>query len=192
MSDDEKRAMRKNFLALRRAIPPEEREKRSAAIEKKLLSLPEVVKRDSIFAYASTYDEVSTLGLISKLIRLQKRVFVPLITGKRQMDAVRVLSMDALVPDKYGILTVKGSLREMIAPEKIGCVIVPGVAFDRDGGRLGMGGGYYDAFLPKAVEAFRIAAAFDVQIAENIPKGPHDQGVDLIVTERGVFECAKR
>ena len=76
--------------------------------------------------------------------------------------------------------------------DEIDCVIVPGVAFGPDGMRLGMGGGYYDSFLPKAARAVRIAAAFQCQITGEIPKLPHDCGVDWIVTEQGVFKTNQR
>ena len=77
-------------------------------------------------------------------------------------------------------------------PQKIDCAVVPGVAFSMDGTRLGMGGGYYDVFLPKAPKTVKIALAFQCQIVEHIPSLPHDCGVDWIVTEQGVFKANRQ
>ena len=100
--------------------------------------------------------------------------------------------MDLLEVGAYGILTVREERREILSPQELDCVIVPGVAFGMDGVRLGMGGGYYDTFLPKVERAARIAAAFQCQITEDIPRLPHDCGVDWIVTEQGVFKANKK
>ena len=136
-------------------------------------------------------DEVQTETLLSGLLDLGKRVAIPWIIGKQVMEAVLVPSMDVLEAGAYGILTVRKEQREILPPQELDCVIVPGVAFGMDGARLGMGGGYYDMFLPKAVQAIKIAAAFQCQITEGIPRQSHDCSVDWIVTEQGVFKANK-
>ena len=190
--DGDKRDLRRRMLACRRALPVEERASRSAVITEKLLSLDAVQKARTVFAYAAMKDEVQTEPLIASLLDRGKRVAIPLVIGKRSMEAARVPSMDALETGAYGILTVRAERREILPPQEIDCVIVPGVAFGLDGSRLGMGGGYYDAFLPKAERAVRVAAAFQCQISEDIPSLPYDCGVDWIVTEQGVFRANKQ
>lgn len=190
--DGDKRDLRRRMLACRRALSVEERESRSAAITEKLLSLEAVQKARTVFAYAAMEDEVQTEPLIASLLDRGKRVAIPLVIGKRAMEAALVPSMDAMETGAYGILTVRAERREILAPQEIDCVIVPGVAFGLDGSRLGMGGGYYDAFLPKAERAVRVAAAFQCQISEDIPSLPYDCGVDWIVTEQGVFKANKQ
>ena len=188
----EKRELRKKMLAARRALTDEERAAHSAAITERLLSHPAVKDARAVFAYASTPDEVRTEELLARLLVSGKKVAIPLVSGKRQMEAVLVPSMDALEVGAYNILTVREELREFLPPEELDCVVVPGVAFGRDGTRLGMGGGYYDTFLPKAAKAVKIAAAFQCQIADHIPSLPHDCGVDWIATEQGVFRASKK
>ncbi len=190
--DGDKRDLRRRMLACRRALSVEERSSRSAAITEKLLSLEAVQKARTVFAYAAMEDEVQTEPLIASLIDRGKQVAIPLVIGKRSMEAALVPSMDALETGAYGILTVRAEQREILPPQEIDCVIVPGVAFGVDGSRLGMGGGYYDAFLPKAERAVRVAAAFQCQISEDIPSLPYDCGVDWIVTEQGVFKANKQ
>lgn len=188
----QKRELRKRMLAARRALSKEERASYSAEITGKLLSHSAVTQAQTIFAYAATPDEVQTGALLSRLLEMGKRVAIPWITGKRVMEAALVPSMEALEAGDYGILTVREESRQIVPPPEIDCVIVPGVAFGMDGARLGMGGGYYDTFLPKAERAVRIAAAFQCQITEDIPRLPHDCGVDWIVTEQGVFKANKK
>ena len=190
--DGDKRDLRRRMLACRRALSVEERASRSAVITEKLLSLDAVQKAWTVFAYAAMEDEVQTELLIASLLDRGKRVAIPLVIGKRSMEAALVPSMDALETGAYGILTVRAERREILPPQEIDCVIVPGVAFGLDGSRLGMGGGYYDAFLPKAERAVRVAAAFQCQISEDIPSFPYDCGVDWIVTEQGVFRANKQ
>ena len=191
-SDGNKRELRKRMLAFRRALSVEERVSNSAMITEKLLSLEAVQKARTVFAYAAMEDEVQTEALIASLLDRRKQVAIPLVTGKRAMEAVLVPAMDALEMGAYGILTVRSERREFLPPQEIDCVIVPGVAFGLDGSRLGMGGGYYDTFLPKAAKAVKIAAAFQCQIADHIPSLPHDCGVDWIATEQGVFRTGKK
>lgn len=188
----QKRELRKRMLAARRALSKEERASYSAEITEKLLSHAAVTRARTIFAYAAMPDEVQTESLLSGLLAMGKRVAIPWITGKQWMEAALVPSMDLLEVGAYGILTVREERREILSPQELDCVIVPGVAFSVDGARLGMGGGYYDTFLPKAERAVRIAAAFQCQITEDIPRLPHDCGVDWIVTEQGVFKANKK
>ena len=190
--DGDKRDLRRRMLACRRALSVEERASRSAAITEKLLSLDAVQKARTVFAYAAMEDEVQTEPLIASLLDRGKQVAIPLVIGKRSMEAALVPSMDALETGAYSILTVRAERREILPPQEIDCVIVPGVAFGLDGSRLGMGGGYYDAFLPRAERAVRVAAAFQCQISEDIPSLPYDCGVDWIVTEQGVFKANKQ
>ncbi|MBR1760140.1 MAG: 5-formyltetrahydrofolate cyclo-ligase [Schwartzia sp.] len=190
--DGEKRALRKKMLVVRRALSPTDRRTFSEIIGERLVSHENVDKAQFVFAYVGMEDEVQTETLLSRLLDMGKQVAIPWITGKRAMEAVLVPSMDALEAGTYHILTVREEIREVLPPQAIDCVIVPGVAFGRDGTRLGMGGGYYDAFLPKAAKAVKIAAAFQCQIADHIPSLPHDCGVDWIATEQGVFKTSKK
>ena len=93
-----------------------------------------------------------------------------------------------LVRHRFGMLEPEASL-PIIPPEEIDVVLVPGVAFDRQGGRLGFGGGYYDRFLP-TTRALRVGIAHGVCLAERLPCGPMDQPVDWVVTPAELVHCA--
>ena len=133
-------------------------------------------------AYASTPDELQLDELFAACLAEGKTLAIPLIVGKGVMQAVKVPSLDALEVGEFNILTVKRELRKIIDPAQIDCVIVPGLAFDVSGGRLGMGGGYYDRFLPLAVNAVKIALAYDFQLVDSLPLESHDSKVDFVLT----------
>lgn len=138
-------------------------------------------------AYASTPEELQLTELFAACLAEGKTLAIPLIVGKGVMQAVEVPSLDALEVGEFNILTVKRELRKIVDPAQIDCVIVPGLAFDVSGGRLGMGGGFYDRFLPLAVNAKKIALAYDFQFVDSLPIETHDAKIDAILTtERSV------
>lgn len=188
----EKKALRRRMLAARRALSEEARTLLSSKIAVHLLSLPELRNARCVFAYAAMPDEVQTAGLLAALLSAGRRVALPWVTGRRRMEAVELPSMEALSCGAYGIPTVREDERRVLSPEEIDCALVPGVAFSPEGCRLGMGGGYYDAFLPRMRrDAARIAPAFSCQLAETIPCLPEDEGVGAVVTERVLYRIMK-
>ena len=115
---------------------------------------------------------------------------------KGELELFRLRTLDELVPQTLGISEPRPELRtdpgRRVLPEELALVLTPGLAFDRSGGRLGRGGGYYDRFFArmdsereKPVPKF--ALAFDCQILDQIPVEPHDFRLDGIVTESGVI-----
>lgn len=103
------------------------------------------------------------------------------------MTARLVRSLHALVPGEYGI-PAPGDDCPVLAEEEIDVILVPGTAFDRDGGRIGQGGGYYDRFLPRT-DALRVGVCHDFALLDRVPAQAHDQKMDLIVTPSGVTEA---
>jgi 5-formyltetrahydrofolate cyclo-ligase len=94
--------------------------------------------------------------------------------------------MHELPRGPFGIRTPTGEAREN---ERIDAVLVPGVAFDHEGGRLGRGGGYYDRLLAQMGDTLTIGTAFECQLESELPRETHDRAVRFIATEKGVFEC---
>lgn len=174
--------------ALRKALLPAQRETLSAEIVRKFLSLEIYRAASTLMAYVSTPEEIQLRGIFSDAFARGKTLAVPLIVGAGEMLPVAVPSFDALEVGAFGIATVKENLREFVSAEKIDCVVVPGAAFDVHGNRLGLGGGYYDKFLPRAVNAKKIALAYDFQLVEEIPVEPHDSPVDIVLTEKRIIE----
>ena len=111
----------------------------------------------------------------------------------RMLRAYRIDDLDRDVERGHrGIPEPRASCVE-VALERIDWVLVPGVAFDARGGRLGYGGGYYDRLLPfVSPGAPRVAGAFDMQIVDHVPMAPHDIAVDFVVTEQRTLDCAVR
>lgn len=98
-----------------------------------------------------------------------------------------------LSPGAYGILEPDMKVTSLISPSQIDLVVVPGSVFDRQCGRYGYGGGYFDRFLSiEAPQAIRIGLAFSLQLLPEIPLRPHDQRMDIIVTENEILRCNHR
>lgn len=177
----QKKIWRREFLSARSAIPHDERDRISHALIEKFLEMEIYRESKVIMAYASTPDELQMNELFTACFADKKILAIPFIVGKGEMRTVEVPSFDALEVSDFGILTVKQN-QKFICAEKIDCIIVPGAAFDLNGNRLGLGGGYYDRFLPKAVNAKKVALAYDFQLVENLPTESHDAKVDAVLT----------
>ena len=139
--------------------------------------------------YASTAEEIDLFPLMEALLANGHRIALPEITGKGVMEARAFSSMDGLIEGAFGILTPAPECSAQIQPGEIDLVIVPGTAFSPDGRRLGLGGGYYDRFLPRATHAERLVLAFDFQIVPAVPMAAWDARVDRILTERRSMDC---
>jgi 5-formyltetrahydrofolate cyclo-ligase len=111
----------------------------------------------------------------------------PRVTEDR-LDLFRVTSLHELRPGAWGIREPSPDLAHAVAPGEIDLILVPGVAFTRDGARLGRGGGFYDrllSWLPR--HSCKVGVCFDSQLVPELPMEPHDQSVDFVATERGIF-----
>ena len=188
---DLKKELRKKFLSKRAAISIEERDKVSRELIKKFLATEIYREAKVLMAYASTPDELQLQELFTACFADKKILAIPLIVSKGEMRAVEVPDFDSLELGAFNILTVKKERRKFIEPAQIDCVIVPGAAFDIHGNRLGLGGGYYDRFLPRAVNAKKIAFAYDFQLVERLPVEPHDAKINAVLTANDFHEFLK-
>lgn len=179
-----KKALRREFLSKRAAVSKAERDRISHALITKFMATEIYRRARIIMAYASTPEELQLNELFTACLAEGKTLAIPLIVSKGVMQAVEVPSLDALEEGAFGIQTVKLP-RSFVEPAQIDCVIVPGLAFDVKGGRLGMGGGFYDRFLPQAVNAVKIALAYDFQLVDSLPLETHDAIIDVILTTEG-------
>lgn len=181
--------LRREMLARRRAFSAEERRRASQIICARAMTVPALQNARTIMLYASTVEEIDLAPLTERLLSEGRRIALPRIVGKGLMEAWELPAMDALMEGAFGILTPDTVRSVRIPAGEIDVVIVPGAAFAADGGRLGLGGGYYDRFLPQAERALRLVLAFDFQIAPDIPMGVQDARVDIILTERRTISC---
>ncbi len=160
----------------------------SLAIVKRLVDREEIRRASTLMVYLAFGSEVLTDGLILWGWGEGKRIVVPRCRpASREMTACRIDGFEELERGHYGIREPKADIIRPVPPGEIEAVIVPAVAFDRRGYRVGYGGGYYDRFLPEARQAARIGAAFACQIVPAVPVETHDMTVDMIVTEGEVI-----
>lgn len=189
---DDKRSVRALCLARRDSLTPDERAAASAAIVARLTEMPELLEASTVLCFASFRTEVDTAALLDWCLEHGKRLALPRVVGPRTLECCLVAdSARDLATGAWGILEPVARLNA-VDPAEIDCVIVPGSAFDRQGGRLGYGGGFYDAYLPQLRAGVpRIAVAFACQVCEEVPTLDHDLRMDALVTEDGVlrFRC---
>ena len=116
-----------------------------------------------------------------------KVLAVPLVVGPEQMESRRVTDPDRdLAPGHWQIPEPDPGL-PALSPQSLDVIVVPGSAFGEDGSRIGYGGGFYDAYLERAPQAWRVAVAYDVQVLARVPQSAHDLPMDVIVTENRVL-----
>lgn len=179
--------LRSSILKNRDELEKSEIEAKSRQIQDRLLKLPEVSEAKVLFVYISFRSEVATLDLVDKLIRMGKTVAVPITrVAEKRLDAIKITDRAKdLEPGYCNIPEPPEALcaEEIIAPELIETVILPGSVFDLRGGRFGYGGGFYDRFVSKVKKAVRIGLAFDLQIIDKAPLQEHDELLDYVVTE---------
>jgi 5-formyltetrahydrofolate cyclo-ligase len=185
----EKKALRSKIIADRRKLTDNYRQRASNRMMTVFCALPDFKEPRKVLCYASMADEVQIRPLMEKWLSLGVTVALPHITGKGQMEAVSFTDFDSLVEGEYGILTPDLEKGEIIPPDELDLIIVPGIAYDTRGERLGMGGGFYDAYLARATKAKRIALAFSCQLVASVPLEEHDALVHKIITEQGIYNC---
>ena len=194
MSDEEpshrlkqrKRAIRRAVIERRDAMTAAERAAASERIAETLTSLPEVRGAATVMAFWSFGSEVDTAPMLVRLHAAGKRIVLPRVEGD-DIVAVTFAPGDEVAAVAFGAMEPTGTT--LAPPEEVDVVITPGVAFDRDGRRVGYGGGFYDRFLPRTRRGVAaIAIGFAVQIvAEALPAASFDRPVDAIVTETEVI-----
>jgi 5-formyltetrahydrofolate cyclo-ligase len=184
-----KRAMREQMLAIRDAIDPDARATASAGIAARILALPSFAAATCVLLTLPYRSEWDTRSLFAAARGAGKTVALPRVDGDARMLAlheVRDIATDT-APGHRGIPEPRAELPR-IGVESIDWVLVPGVAFDPDGRRLGDGGGFYDRLLALLRPGTpRIAGAFEAQVVPQVPAAPHDLPVDRIATESRIF-----
>ncbi len=163
----------------------ESRQKKSLQIKKKLFSQPLFLQSDTVMFYVAKREEVDTTVMIRDALKIGKKVVVPMIL----VNEKKIIPSQLLNPKKelekgpYGIYQPKKQFMRKVLLKTIDLVIVPGVAFDRSGNRLGRGGGYFDRFLSKFtkrnVPVFGLA--FKFQILNKLPVFSHDIPVNKLI-----------
>ncbi len=186
----EKEAARERARAVRCRLTPAEISWRSAAIERHLLEV--IDGANPVMVYASKPGEVDTSGLIDRLLDRGIGIVVPIIEQETRTLRLSFLrDPSVLQPSTFSVPEPVGF--EIPAdPSEIDLVVVPMMAFDRRGFRLGYGAGYYDRFLSDHPRMKKIGVAFSCLELERIPADELDVPMDIIVTEEGILDISPR
>lgn len=187
-----KSELRKLSLGKRAALDPAARDAKSREIARRLFGMDVWRQADTVMVYLDFRSEVATGAIVERALEQAKTVTVPkTFVAERKLVAMILSDYPGdLEPGVWGILEPRAQCLKPLSPERLDLVLVPGVAFDGLGNRLGYGGGFYDRFLPLLpAGAVIVAPAFDVQVLEQVETGTYDVPVDLIVTETRVIDA---
>jgi 5-formyltetrahydrofolate cyclo-ligase len=179
-----KNSIRKVLRQKKEAMHPEERLEKSQRICRHLMGL--IRAGETVMVYTSKEMEVNTKPLIAALFRQKNLVVVPIIV--REDISLRLSYLRdfaALVPSTFDVPEPIGS-EIAAAAEDIDTIVLPMLGFDRKGGRIGYGAGYYDRFLSKNPNLRKIGIAFACQEVQDLPVDENDMPMDFIITEDGI------
>ena len=181
----EKRALRRQVSARRRALAANADPAASAAVARELLRSPAVRTAPLVALYAALPDELPSRPLFEALAGPGRVIALPEVVAGMRLRFRAVARWEELRPGRFGVLGPPAHAPR-VPVEEIAVALVPGVAFDAEGRRLGRGGGYYDATFPRGrAAALLIGVGWSFQLVERVPSGSRDRRVDAIVTERG-------
>lgn len=185
-----KKELRREMKQLRAGMTPEERLNAGIAVMEHITSLPVWKECDAVYAFVSCQTEISTLPLMELAWSEKKAVAVPKVEGL-EMDFYQIFSMEELRPGYQGIPEPAGVEQTGIKPAgyKKVFLLMPGLAFDREGNRLGYGGGFYDRYVSAHRNNIHCLAAvgYDFQLLQKIPVEKTDVAAEMIVVPEGCF-----
>lgn len=185
MLQNDKAAFRAHMKQERDRLPAEQRAAQGRAISERVLAESVYQNAKTVFCYCSSGSEIDTYGILNDALKQGKRLCLPRTVGRGLMEACRVDDLKQLHAGKYGILEPDESC-EIVAPDALDLCIVPCLAADLSGYRLGYGGGYYDRYLPRT-EAVRMLLCAQSRIFPHIPVQEHDISCDILITESQVI-----
>ncbi|QUH25676.1 5-formyltetrahydrofolate cyclo-ligase [Serpentinicella alkaliphila] len=165
---------------------------KSNIIFRKLKEIDIYKNASNVMLYISFNNEVLTKPIIEDLFQANKRVFIPVtISETKELIVSELLSIEGdLEIGNFGVLEPKKNCLRPFSPHELDLIIVPGVAFDPRGYRIGYGAGYYDRFLPQVPNNVpKASIAFDLQIIDFVPSETYDMPVEYIITENRTIKC---
>ena len=185
-----KQEIRENIAENLAMLSESEHIEKLKAIENRLFEFANFLESNIVLLYVNNTNEVSTHSIIKKSFDISKIVVLPAFDPtKNEMNLMKIDAFPAdLIPGPRNIIEPDQSRCKMVPIESIDIAIIPGVAFDKRGGRIGSGEGYYDRFIPKlSVTTRKVALALEDQIVSQVPIESHDKHVDIIITEKRII-----
>ncbi len=186
-----KEQIRKEMKNKRQRLTAEERSRYDSAMLNAFLLLQEYIDSESLFAYVSFGSEPDTHLLIKQALLDGKRVFVPRVEGT-EMEFYRISALEGFEISSFGIPEPQPTKEERYqGTGSRQLMLMPGLAFDEHGGRIGFGAGYFDKYLVNhPLEQFcKVALSYDFQIYDHLDTEPHDIGTDIIITPTKTIYC---
>jgi 5-formyltetrahydrofolate cyclo-ligase len=187
---EEKRALRRAMSDRRAALAAEERARRSVAAVERLLALPEFGRAGTIAGFMATATEIDPREALAAAERRGAVVVYPRVSGDKPRLRFHRLAGVEPRPGAYGLLEPLAECPE-VHPASIDLFLLPGLAFDAEGGRLGHGGGYYDE-VGGLARGWLVGVGFDFQLVDHCPVGPGDVSIDCVVTDARVVRRPAR
>jgi len=190
-----KEEIRRKILKKRLSLSSEDIRDKSRQVFLHLTETVEYINSQNIMFYVATRSEVQTEEMIKMSIKMGKNVFVPIILPECiNLAPSKIVDFDIeLEKGNKGILEPKKEYHRIFTPENIDLIVVPGIAFDLKGNRIGRGFGYYDNFLRKVCSSAKIVAlAFEMQTVKKIPNDKNDIPVHKIITEKRIIISVQR
>lgn len=187
---EKKREIRKEVSEKLDALSPDELSKRYEAIENRLFEFANFLESRIVFLYYSRKGEVSSQKILKRCLQGNKIVVLPALDPARhRMKLMKVDRLDKdLVSGPAGIPQPDPVRCKLVPIDRVDIAIVPGIAFDEKGGRVGTGEGYYDRLIPRLpITTRKVALSLEAQILPQVPMESHDKHVDIIITEERVI-----
>ena len=172
-------------------MTPAERAAASRIIAGHIAESEEFRNAKTVFLYKAVPDEVDLSYLLQMPEAEGKRFCYPRILGKGIMEVLQPEESYGWCTGKFGITEPDPDRALHVGAEELDLILCPCTAFDEDGRRMGMGGGYYDRYLPGCVNAVIAAVAFEAQKAQSVPSDAYDVRMDIIFTEKSIYRTAK-
>lgn len=190
----EKQQIRKSILAAREQLSPDARAEYNAAITERLLQLPEYSRAETVLGYMNFGSEFASELWVARVLADGKRLVLPKVNRHTNtLDLYRVDDLKSqLASGLWGIREpVIERCKRLSEINEVEFVLLPGIAFSRDGARLGYGGGFYDKLLAHAPHRpTLVTAAYGLQIVARIPQEATDVRVEWIVTQEEIIGCS--
>lgn len=183
----QKKEIRQQLIKWRRELTDEERLKKDQAVFRHLKEIQAFQSAHKVLFYYSVNGETDTRQMILHYLE-EKELYLPKIVAPDEFKAIPIkapLQLEAGLEKVPEPLDLNADATE----DKLDLIILPGVAFDKKGNRLGMGKGYYDRYLAKHKGIKRVALAYEEQVLDSIPKESYDEPVDIIVTDQNIYRC---
>lgn len=181
-----KAGLRRKMLESRKALSADEYRRKSLVIQQRLISLEEYSRAKVLVLYSSIHNEVETQEVIEFSLNSGKKVILPAVSDGNLLFR-EIAEVSDMHKGKFGILEPRRT-NMVIDLDQADLIVLPGVAFDLNGHRIGYGKGYYDKSLRHLEgQGKLVGLCYDFQLVEEIAGEPHDVRVDMIITERRII-----